>query len=684
MTGEEAGRPAEAEFLDFAQAREGLALRAATLVCADPLRAQAVVREALTTVAGDWATAREEGPEAALRAELYRRALDDADGTPAGSVHTAVPDVGGSAVAGGVDLLAEQRLATLAVLERLGPRDRALASLRWFEERSDRETAALLDLDAAGLHAAVDALRESLGAVVHGDAGVVAASDDELRGLLDLVTDEVPEPALAVAAWEAARARRRTVRRRGLLGAGVVLAGGAVAVSVLGGEDPPRRVRAPRRCPASPTAGSPGVSVAGATVLLAPDPRAEPLLPLYPDVGRPRPPATPRARPRPAPGDPLAGREHGVGPGRLPRPDRGGPRTSRPSSCRARRRASQLVAMAPLRGHGRRRRQPRPRARAADDRRRAAPARVRAAGGGRRPRGPQRPDPALPGQGRRPPDRGLGDRRAHRRRVERVRGVARRHPHRAGDPCGEPGQRRMGGHHASPAGGRPSARTPVGGRLISLKSMEGPALDVYGESVSNTEGWACRGAYFGAVAATNGRMQGLVAVQGDLRPTPRILAAPASGPHTTYRPLAWGPRDTVLLESWSTDEAGAPGAAGPRLGRHRGPALPGRRGRPSGLRCRPGVHGRLGALSGAQPGLGARRHGSVRVLDPLAPRPDVRDGVDADRVQRQGHLRRGDAAAAARADGGVAVHAGRGRTLPDAGGRAGRCRRRRAARSSAG
>ena len=76
--------------------------------------------------------------------------------------------------------------------------------------------------------------------------------------------------------------------------------------------------------------------------------------------------------------------------------------------------------------------------------------------------------------------------------------------------------------------------------------------------------------------------------------------------------------------------------------------------------------------------------GRLRVLDPLAPRPDVRDGVDARRVQRQGELGRRDPRAARRAHRGVAVH-------PDGGGHAAAPRRAagsgrpgRAGRSSGG
>lgn len=92
------------------------------------------------------------------------------------------------------------------------------------------------------------------------------------------------------------------------------------------------------------------------------------------------------------------------------------------------------------------------------------------------------------------------------------------------------------------------------GVSTGTRSLRGPVIEVDGETVGNTEAWASAHAslgqtYVGAV----GRTQGLVAVQADLRPTPRVLAATRSPavPKGCYRPLAWGPQDVVVLESRS-------------------------------------------------------------------------------------------------------------------------------------
>ena len=48
-------------------------------------------------------------------------------------------------------------------------------------------------------------------------------------------------------------------------------------------------------------------------------------------------------------------------------------------------------------------------------------------------------------------------------------------------------------------------------------------------------------------------MQGLLAARSDPATPPRVLAAVEGAQLAVYRPLGWGPRDTVLLESRSGD-----------------------------------------------------------------------------------------------------------------------------------
>ncbi|QIM21142.1 hypothetical protein G7075_08390 [Phycicoccus sp. HDW14] len=550
-----AARP-EADFVDFAGVHEGPALRVAALVCGDAATAERVVLEALAAIASDWGTAREEGPAAALRAELHRRALDAAPPEVPG------PDGLGPPTAADVeprgDLLTERRVATLAVLTRLTARQRSLAALRWLEERPDAETARLSGLDAAGLRDGLDTIRAGLGPVLGVEEGDPPPTDDEVRDLLELVTDEEPgQTPLADRAWALARERRRTLRRRVLLGGVAVLAGGAATVSVLGREDPPARRPAPSPSPSPGDERLDGVVVAGATVHLAPTPEAEARLPLYPDA---RQLALPE---RLGPGNgPLellspAGTTASVRAVYLVRVTDEGyqpalflPRQS-PNPV--------LVAMAPLRGT------------------------VDASGNASFPIGPRTIDSdrhrlvfAQPGavvllevrSGRTRrfpvPDQTLTtagwatDARTVVATSEKKSWLV---DTRTGEVSETVVPVNAGWADIGVAGGDTVIRGYSGrGSIVDVVSLEGPQIDVHGESISNIEGWACSAAYLGPIEATGNRIEGLAAAQRDTRPYLTVLAAStAEGVMATpYRPLGWGPRDTVLLESRTLSSVGRP------------------------------------------------------------------------------------------------------------------------------
>ncbi|MBM6398870.1 hypothetical protein [Phycicoccus sonneratiae] len=557
MAGEGAGGRAASDFVEFAGAHEGPAFRAAVVVCGDPVTAERVVLEALTAVAADWGEAREAGPAATLRTAVHRRALAacgaDPDAGGAAAPDTPPdPDPGATADSWGVDLLTERRSAVRAVLAGLTPRQRVVAAVRWLEERPDRETAELAHLDAARLRDAVDVVRARLGVLVHGEDATVEASDDELRELLELASDDLDEPALAESAWAAAEQRRRTVRRRGLVAGAVVLAGGAVAVAVTGRDTPAPRV-APSSSATSSTGGPgrlQGVPVDGVGVYLAPEPSLETRLPLYPDAARlALPQRLGPGRDRPLEILSPAGTTASVRAVFLVRVEGG----VQPALFLPRQSTRlQLVAMAPLRPT------------------------VDAGGNTGLRLGPRSVD----GERRRVVFAQPGAvvvLEVHSARTHRL-AVPDEHLGTAGwatdgrtivaasddagwlvdSVTGKATRAKApvlaGWADIAVTGGPATLRSFAGdGRLTTSRELAGPDLDVQGESVSNTEGWACRAAFFGAVRATGNRMQGLAAVQGDLRPSPRILAAAATEdvPLAAYRPLAWGPRDTVLLESRS-------------------------------------------------------------------------------------------------------------------------------------
>ncbi len=379
----------------------------------------------------------------------------------------------------------------------------------------------------------------------------------ELRELLELASDDVAEVDLAQTAWDTAADQRRSVRRRAVLGAGVVAAVTGVAVAVredTTSEPDTKTSVSPPVVPRLPSA-----VVGGVTVHLGPSPRDETALPRYVEA------------------DTLAlgatiGFEDAF---RLPLLGPTAGRTDNAASVR-----TVLLSWS-----------------------------ARAAGLTpvlHTPRGPAgreylvcpdvtlvRADPTQTGQGMVLDLRAVRvDRRAvvfpqpgHVVVLDARTGIGTSIPvpdetlHRAGwardartivarglerswlvdseektarpvDSPVEPGWVQLATIAATT-----SMRTFSGsGELTGSKPLRGPVIEVDGPTVGNTEGWAAAHAYLGQTyVGAISRSQGLVAVQGDLRPTPRLLAATRAPdvPLGAYRPLLWGPQDVVILESRS-------------------------------------------------------------------------------------------------------------------------------------
>lgn len=94
------------------------------------------------------------------------------------------------------------------------------------------------------------------------------------------------------------------------------------------------------------------------------------------------------------------------------------------------------------------------------------------------------------------------------------------------------------------------------GVLTATRRVPDVAAAPYGEPVANLELWTAGGVVLDPrLAGSLGRTQGLLAAQDDLSISPRLLVAPAGDgvPQPAYRPLGWGPRDTLVLESRSLD-----------------------------------------------------------------------------------------------------------------------------------
>ena len=375
----------------------------------------------------------------------------------------------------------------------------------------------------------------------------------DLRDLLELASDEVPETDLAPEAWDEARRRHRAVARRTVVGVGVVAAAG-VAVGVVlrrTGADPLGLDPADALPTTSEEGRLPSVDVDGVEVFLAPDPIVEGRLPRYP---RARALALPR---RIGPGDPAARAVLGVGGIRgVAEPVRavflvgadggrlspvlyapGAPVTHVlvPSV-----RVSLGEGSATTFG---------PRA-MSDDRHRvvfAQPSRlvVLDARNGSVVE-IEVPDPTLNGAGW---------------ARDGVTLVARG---RDGGWLAEPETgvvRRATGpvlpdwFDLEDVGGATGLRSYTGGgEFAGTTPLQGPPVVPSNAPVSNLEGWLAGGAYLpGPYQEEALRSQGLVAVQSEPRPTPRVLAATTGSliPKGNYRALVWAPEDVVILESRS-------------------------------------------------------------------------------------------------------------------------------------
>jgi RNA polymerase sigma-70 factor (sigma-E family) len=133
----------EDEFAAYAAARQHHLLRTAFLLCGDPVSAQDLAQEALTNLCRAWKRARRaDSVDACARRTLinaylrHRRKL--------GRDREAQRALVGEARAQGGAEQAEQRLALLAALDRLGKRSRAVLVLRYWEDMSVQQTADVL------------------------------------------------------------------------------------------------------------------------------------------------------------------------------------------------------------------------------------------------------------------------------------------------------------------------------------------------------------------------------------------------------------------------------------------------------------------------------------------------------------------------------------------------------------
>jgi len=369
----------------------------------------------------------------------------------------------------------------------------------------------------------------------------------DLRELLELASDDVPDLDLASQAWDEARRRNRAVVRRSVLAVGGLAAVGALGL-VVRDRDPEPAPKPTAEATVAANGRMPTAQVEGVTVYLAPDPPDEALLPRYPDAARikiPRHlgPAAPAVRVELGPGggvaEPLRAVYLVVAEGGGFNPvlfAPGAPAEVEVPAVRVNQWEGVQSALGPRSISDDRHRLviPQPGRVLVLDARDGSVVTVEV------------PDPTLLLAGwardrttvvaRGRDDGWLLD--LETRSVTRsTRAV---NPDWADLAQGE---------------GAAGLRSFSGsGELTGIQPLLGPPIVPNTASVSNTEGWVAGGAFLpGAYQRAVDRSQGLVAVHSDLPPRPRVLAASTGPlvPKGSYRALGWGPQDVLLFESRS-------------------------------------------------------------------------------------------------------------------------------------
>lgn len=301
------------DFARFVAARQRTFLRAAYLVCGDPVFAREVVEGAFAAMAPRWRALKDERPEAQLRSRVYRSAVARA---PAA---VSAPDPWEpEPMLGQLDVADEEPRAE-ELLGLLTPRQRALAVLVHHEGLRVAEAGEVLGLRTATaareLALAMTAMRERREALRRDDQGMgdavpPADSWDDgpvddgtwdatgswLSGLMDRSAGSAPDTELAVSSWERSR-RTRATRRRRVAAVAAIAVVGTAGVVVAGRKDPgqpprlaasggPRASATPAVTP-EPWRPASSVAVDGTPFLTGPAPAQLPaLVPL--DVGLPR------------------------------------------------------------------------------------------------------------------------------------------------------------------------------------------------------------------------------------------------------------------------------------------------------------------------------------------------------------------------------------------------------------
>ena len=152
----------EAEFGRWAQERQVALLRTAVLLTGDRHRAEDLVQEALTQVALRWRRLAGEHPDAYARQVIVRRNIS---WWRKHRREVVVELYDGAGTTGGPEQAVGRRLMLDRALATLPPRQRALVVLRYYEDLTERDAAAVLGVSVGTVksqtHHALRRLREA-------------------------------------------------------------------------------------------------------------------------------------------------------------------------------------------------------------------------------------------------------------------------------------------------------------------------------------------------------------------------------------------------------------------------------------------------------------------------------------------------------------------------------------------
>ena len=158
-------REVDEEFAQYVRARQHRLLRAAFLVCGDVQLAEDLLQGAFVKLATRWERLRNENPDAYVRKILYRDAVSSWRKTRRETV-SIFPDLDRQRTEPDRSTSAGERLDLLRALGQLTPKQRAVVVLRFFEDRSEADTADALGVSVGTVksqtHAALARLRTLL------------------------------------------------------------------------------------------------------------------------------------------------------------------------------------------------------------------------------------------------------------------------------------------------------------------------------------------------------------------------------------------------------------------------------------------------------------------------------------------------------------------------------------------